>query len=134
MVTTVVIGLEPSGSARRACLSGIELAKQLDARIHLVTAFSDGADADTRITPERRRAESALEGMALRCDPIGRCITTHALPGKPAAAILDVATRVHADMIVVGNKGTKGARRVLGSVASTVTKRAPCTVTVVDSI
>jgi nucleotide-binding universal stress UspA family protein len=133
MVTTVVIGLEPSGSARRACLSGIELAKRLDARIHLVTAFSDGALAGSRITPERRKAERALESMALRCDLIGRRITTHALPGRPAPAILDVANRVDADLIVVGNKGTRGARRVLGSVAGAVTRRAPCAVTVVDS-
>lgn len=134
MVTTVVIGLEPSGSARRACLSGIELAKRLDARIHLVTAFSDGAEGGSRITPERRKAESVLQSMAWHCDPVGGRITTHALPGRAAAAILDIANRVDADLIVVGNKGTRGARGVLGSVAGTVARRAPCAVTVVDSI
>jgi nucleotide-binding universal stress UspA family protein len=133
MSTTVVIGFEPSGSARRACQAGVELAKRLDAQIHLVTAFSDGPQADTRITPERRKAERSVEGMALSCDPTGRRITTHALPGRAAATIVDVATRVEADLIVVGNKGTKGARRVLGSVAGAVTSHSPCAVMVVDS-
>src|SRR4051794_32162569 len=44
--------------------------------------------------------------------------TTHSLRGDPASALLDVADRTQADLILVGNRGM--ARRVLGSVPNTV--------------
>ena len=48
--------------------------------------------------------------------------------GAPADAICEVATRVDADLIVVGNKGMRGVRRVLGSVPNSVAHQAPCAV------
>jgi nucleotide-binding universal stress UspA family protein len=39
-----------------------------------------------------------------------------------------VATQVKADVIVVGNKGMTGLRRVLGSVPNSVAHQAPCAV------
>jgi nucleotide-binding universal stress UspA family protein len=58
---------------------------------------------------------------------------THALPGEPAEAIVRVAEEVGADLIVVGNKGLHGVRRVLGSVPNTVVHQAPCSVLVLDT-
>jgi nucleotide-binding universal stress UspA family protein len=46
----------------------------------------------------------------------------------PADAICEVATQVKADVIVVGNKGMTGVRRVLGSVPNSVAHQAPCAV------
>jgi nucleotide-binding universal stress UspA family protein len=49
-----------------------------------------------------------------------------------ADALLDVAERVGAEMIVVGNKGMHGTRRLLiGSVPNTVSHRARCNVLIV---
>jgi nucleotide-binding universal stress UspA family protein len=59
--------------------------------------------------------------------------TTHALPGDPAKAILSVANEVGADLIVVGNKGMKGAKRVLGSVPNDIAHQAPCAVLIVST-
>jgi hypothetical protein len=42
----------------------------------------------------------------------------------PADAICQVATQVKADLIVVGNKGMTGMRRVLGSVPNSVAHQA----------
>jgi nucleotide-binding universal stress UspA family protein len=60
----------------------------------------------------------------------GDC-TTHALPGDPARAILQIATEVGADLIVVGNKRMQGAGRLLGSVPNHVAHHAACAVLIV---
>lgn len=133
MFPTIVIGLDPSSTAHHACHAGVDLAKQLGADVHLVTAFTDSRLGGFEITPERKRAEHTVDGVADGCDPTGRMITTHALPGNPATAIIDIAERVDADLIVIGNKGAHGARRVLGSVASAITNQAPCAAMVVKT-
>jgi nucleotide-binding universal stress UspA family protein len=45
-----------------------------------------------------------------------------------------IADEIEADFIVVGNKGMKGASRILGSVANSVAHNAPCSVVIVDTI
>ena len=52
----------------------------------------------------------------------------HGKAGDPADAICEVAAEVGADVIVVGNKGMNGVRRVLGSVPNSVAHQAPCSV------
>ncbi len=133
MFTNVVIGLDPSDTAHHACREGARLAKAVGAHVHLVVAFTDSPRGGVEISDERRAAERMVEGMATEIDPTGRAVTIHALPAKPAAAIVDVANQVQADLIVIGNKGAHGARRVLGSVASAVTNESPCTVMVVKT-
>jgi nucleotide-binding universal stress UspA family protein len=44
--------------------------------------------------------------------------------------MISVAEGVGADLIVVGSKGMKGARRIIGSVPNSVAHRAPCHVLV----
>jgi nucleotide-binding universal stress UspA family protein len=57
---------------------------------------------------------------------------THLWPGdEPADALLQIAEEQHAQMIVVGNRGMTGARRVLGSVPNRVSHRARCDVVIV---
>jgi nucleotide-binding universal stress UspA family protein len=125
----IVIALAPTDTAREAFDQGLELARALRARIHLVSAYDEHADDDTA----RRHAEGHLESAAAPLRAGGAEVATHALPGDAARALLRVAEDVGADMIVVGNKGAQGARRVLGSIASTVLAHAPCTVTVVHT-
>jgi nucleotide-binding universal stress UspA family protein len=69
--------------------------------------------------------------MALTAGAEGIEVETHSRKGDAADAILDVAKDENADMIVVGNKGMTGARRVLGSVPNKVTHHADCDVLVV---
>ena len=52
--------------------------------------------------------------------------------GDPRLALIDVARREHADLVVVGSHGRTGIPKlVLGSVASHITTHAPCSVLVV---
>ena len=57
----------------------------------------------------------------------------HAIPGDPVDVILDTAVGVGADLIVVGSKGMRGARRYLGSVPNSVAHGAHCAVLVVKT-
>jgi nucleotide-binding universal stress UspA family protein len=57
----------------------------------------------------------------------------HAATGNPAEAIVRIAEREKADLVVVGNKGMKGVRRVLGSVPNSIAHDAPCSVLIVDT-
>jgi nucleotide-binding universal stress UspA family protein len=61
-------------------------------------------------------------------------VTTHVVPAHPATALLSVAEAVGADLIVVGNRGMKGPRRVLGSIPNNVSHHASCDVLVVDTV
>ena len=53
--------------------------------------------------------------------------------GDPADSLIAVAGEVGAQMIVVGNKGMLGARRVLGSVPNRVSHHADCCVLIVQT-
>ena len=55
------------------------------------------------------------------------------MAGDPADALVTVAERVHAQVIVIGNRGMTGVRRfVLGSVPNKVSHHSPCDVLIVN--
>lgn len=55
----------------------------------------------------------------------------HMIEERPADAILGVAQREHADLIVVGSRGRGlSGRALLGSVSTRVVHHAPCAVLV----
>jgi len=133
MISTMVIGVDPSDTSHQACRYGFDIARAFDAHVHLVTAFSDSQAGALAVTDERRQAEAMLAGAAALVDSTGRRVTLHALPARAPDAILQVADEVGADLIVIGNKGAQGVRRVLGSVAGAVTNGAPCSILVVKT-
>jgi nucleotide-binding universal stress UspA family protein len=53
-------------------------------------------------------------------------IQNHAVVGSPADVVIGVAEEVGADLIVVGSKGMRGARRVIGSVPNSIAHGGPC--------
>jgi nucleotide-binding universal stress UspA family protein len=57
----------------------------------------------------------------------------HVVSGPAADAILNTATDVGTDLIVVGSKGMQGLRRVLGSVPNSVAHGANCDVLIVKT-
>jgi nucleotide-binding universal stress UspA family protein len=57
----------------------------------------------------------------------------HMVGTDPAEASVRTADKVNADLIVVGNRGMKGARRVLGSVPNSVAHDANCSVAIIDT-
>lgn len=141
MIKTIVVGTDGSKSAQCAVDQATELARKLDAELHLVSGYKIPAsvypgeafvvpisDAEIRSSVEEVLAEAAQgpSGQGLE-------VTTHARAQAAAQALLDVAAEVDADLIVVGSRGMSGARRVLGSVPNNVTHHAECSVLVVHT-
>ena len=124
----VVVGVTKAETAKDAARRAEELAATFNAELHLVTAFE--GPGDELSSPAREDAESFLESIATAA---AMPMRTHALPGDPADVLVQVAEDVGADLIVVGNKGMRGAHRVLGSVPNTVAHRARCSVLIVDT-
>lgn len=128
MFKRIVVGVAKTESARRAADVAVDLSKRYGAELHMVTAISRGARA--RDSDERRGAEGFL-GSYATVAPSG--MQTHAVPGDPADVVLMVAEEVRADLIIIGNRGMGGARRVLGSVPNSIAHGAQCSVLVVDT-
>jgi nucleotide-binding universal stress UspA family protein len=61
-------------------------------------------------------------------------VEIHTDTGDPADVIVAVADRVGADLIVVGSKGMRGTRRILGSVPNRVAHKAGCHVLVAKTV
>jgi nucleotide-binding universal stress UspA family protein len=132
MYNTIVVGAHKSEAAQRSVTEAIALARALGAHVHLVSAYpKDTGPVDGRDTPGRIDAERSMDALVLSTGALN--FTTHALPGDPAKAILQVAKDVGADLIVVGNKGMKGKGRFLGSVPNDVAHQATCAVLIVSS-
>jgi nucleotide-binding universal stress UspA family protein len=148
MYTTIVVGTDGSDSAAVAVRQAAELAQAGGGTLHIVHAYqpmnmgtvamsagSGGATIDVagvnesiasnaRTVCDRSRS---IVDAALTCE-------THAEPGDPCDALISVAEQVHADLIVVGNRGMTGMKRfVLGSVPNKISHHAPCSVLIVDT-
>lgn len=77
-------------------------------------------------------AEQRLAAAASLAEAQGRQVETEHTVGRPADAVVEYADDHDVDGIVMGSHGRSGLSRVLlGSVAETVVRRAPCPVTVV---
>lgn len=142
MADSIVVGTDGSDSAKRAVKEAVRLAKALDAELHLVSAFEplrgarivgapEGAAKVWNPLPDASvEATLAEAAAAVRMNDVA--VSTHALERDPADALIEVAEKVGASMIVVGNKGMHGAKRfVLGNVPNKVSHRARCSVLIV---
>jgi nucleotide-binding universal stress UspA family protein len=135
---TVVVGADGSETAAEAVRRAIGLVKLTGGQLHIVTAYkpehlgsSDGEiDRYLKSLGSDSFARSVLAELSAVARAAGIQAETHALTSAPADAICEVAAQVQADVIVVGNKGMRGARRVLGSVPNSVAHQAPCDVLV----
>src|SRR5204862_3529800 len=92
MYDTIVCGVSRAESGRYAANVAHELARTFGATLHLVMAFKVSSEPTTVAgadeSPERREAEEFLAQLCEAADDRPR---THAVPGDPAAAILQVA-------------------------------------------
>lgn len=126
MSDPIVVGTDGSARAEIAVDRAGELAKALDAPVHIVAVLE---------TPKRAAAdaEEALASSRERLEETGVHVQTHLLAGAAAAELMKIADAEHAQMIVVGNRGMSGGRRVLGSVPNDVSHYARCGVLIVPT-
>jgi nucleotide-binding universal stress UspA family protein len=142
MAESIVVGTDGSDSAQRAVAEAIRMAQALKAEVHLVSAFEPLRGAKIAGAPEGAAkvwaplpdatVEKTLTEAAAAVRFKGLEVSTHAVEKDPADALVEVADEVGASMIVVGNKGMHGARRLmLGNVPNKVSHRARCNVLIV---
>lgn len=139
MFETVLVGADDSQTARQAVVMAADVAQLSGGTIHIVTAYDPKSVRVDHLPPELRYsttvhpADALLDSLSAIAKERGLAVEVHASTGSPAEAIVRIAEQEAADLIVVGNKGMKGARRVLGSVPNTVAHTAPCSVLIVDT-
>jgi nucleotide-binding universal stress UspA family protein len=138
MTGIIIVGVDGSGTARKAAESAKDLAAALGASLHVVSAFDTdrtevfGSGSDKWIVSDADGAESVARTVA---DALAGevKVTYSAARGKPAEALIKEAGRLDARMIVVGNRRMRGIGRVLGSVANSVAHNAPCDVYIANT-
>ncbi|MGJ7439702.1 universal stress protein [Aquipuribacter sp. MA13-6] len=142
---TVVVGYDGSPHADGAVEAAADQVGA-DGTVHVVTAFHPESTADVmrrlKELPEEYRyvwdphtAEKERQHAALaRLRERGVGYAAHVVAADAATAILDVARREQADLVVVGSRGLGGfLGLLLGSVSVKVASHAPCPVVVVRS-
>lgn len=139
MYKNVLVGADNSATALRAVKSAIELCAAMGAKLHIATAYKAESVRFSQLPQEFdyanyvHPADALLEQLTQLATSASVETEMHAATGDPAEAIVRIAERVGADLIVVGNKGMRGARRVLGSVPNSIAHLAPCAVLIVDT-
>jgi nucleotide-binding universal stress UspA family protein len=142
---SILVGTDGSDTATTAVRYAIDLARELGARLQIVSAYEpvsgdrlrrEGIEAPKDLgwtVNPHKDVLALLEDASGEAHSVGvQDVQTFARQGDAADAILDVAEEQRTDLIVVGNKGMTGAKRfLLGSVPNKVSHHAPCSVLIV---
>ncbi len=145
----IVVGMDFSDTSDLAFLEALDQARRHERpELHFVSVVDDyyGAVVAARrvhhdvgeVADEVRQSLVERVAAGLRehgsKDPDGEALHTvvHVRVGHPADEIVQLASEIDADLIVVGTHGRRGFRRlILGSVAERVLRLAHCPVLVV---
>lgn len=133
-VVLVAVELDETGLA--AWHEGIWYANlRPDIQLHVchVCPRVEGADAQSTLLDRQERALREFLQPGLAANPqISERVHRHLGLADPAAEVLQLATDLEADLVMVGSHGRRGVERVLEpSVAERIVRDARCTVFVV---
>lgn len=134
----ILVPTDLSEGAEEALDYACELASKLDATIHLVNVIGipalglpelGVALTSTMIDSMIAENQKAIDELAARKCTAARIGQVLLKTGDARDLINQTATEVGADLIVMGTHGRRGVTRaLLGSVAETVVRSAPCPV------
>jgi nucleotide-binding universal stress UspA family protein len=137
MYRSIIVGVDGSPTAKEALRRAARLAEATGAQLHIVCAYQgstlvavdpiSAASAGVADMGEsiRRTAEELLQNEAKDLGVNGVDVQTHAIQGEASDALIDAADEQKADLIVVGNRGMRGGKRLLlGSVPNRVAHHA----------
>ncbi|RKD97325.1 universal stress protein [Halopiger aswanensis] len=136
MYQDIMLATDGSEGARQATEHAIELTRQLDANLHILSVSEDGPHAtDTRDEmrhDEEGEAVGAVEEAERTAADAGLDVTSTIRHGVPQEEIVKAAEENPIDLIIVGTVGRSGLDQlVVGSVAEEVVRNAPVPVVVV---
>jgi nucleotide-binding universal stress UspA family protein len=132
---SIIVGTDGTDTAERAVDRAGEIARALGATVHVLSAYSDdktplvGSGRQGDRTHAQQHVDRAQERLAKQCVESEAHLTNQ----EPGRALVAIADEQRAQMIVVGNRGMAGARRVLGSVPNYVSHHSQCDVLIVAS-
>lgn len=139
--SNIVVGVDGSAGAHEALEMATELALAFGSKVHLAIATHHVSVAEWNETlqalpPEfwdavdlHSDANAVLEEAASALEKRGVEVDKHLCIDHVAEALIGVAEREKADLIVVGSRGLGAAKRAfLGSVSSKMAHHAPCAV------
>jgi len=143
MYKSVLVATDGSETAAEAVRVATELAEILGATLHIANVYSLTNPRPVSAsemtmgyleTLEREQvAEAKTESIASEARTKGVPARSHVVTGPVAERIVAIAEEEQVDLIVVGNKGMHGLKRVLGSVPNAVAHTAPCAVLIVNT-
>lgn len=135
-VQTIVVGIDGSPNAREALNAALDMVAE-DGKVHVVSAFHAPSAAETSrvlaaLPPEFHDTYDPLAASHAHLHDAEALMAARGIDGHghfvedhPAAAILDVADQVDADLIILGSRGMGRTTRFLrGSVSARVANRA----------
>lgn len=138
MFKEIVVGLDGSPRQPMVLRTAVRVAEAFEARLHLCRAMAVPLSVPAIAWSlrgddfENFLLEHGNEAMGRLSDEIPPKVrrTTHCKVGQPADVLCTVAKDVGASLIILGSHGFEGIDRVLGTTASKVANRAPCSVLV----
>jgi nucleotide-binding universal stress UspA family protein len=130
---SILVALDFSPPSIAAVEHAFELAAKFGATVHLLHVFTlQGKSESVAFSAERESERALLDSAANAHRDSGRLGEVLWREGDPAAQIALTAEQQRVDLIALGASGRTGMQRlVLGSVAESVVKTAPCNVLVI---
>jgi len=144
MYKIVVVGTDGSPTADKAVQAAADIARSWGSELHIVTAVRAsiqgmGSAAGAPMVDSgvgQALADEVAKSVgeeAIKKHGESLKVEAHSAQGNADDVILSAAVDVGADLIVVGSKGMRGARRYLGSVPNSVAHAAHCAVLIVKT-
>jgi nucleotide-binding universal stress UspA family protein len=129
----IIVGTDGSDTAERAVDRAGEIARAFGANVHVVSVYSD--DRTPLVGAGRQgdqaHAQQAIDRAQERLAKQGVESEAHLSNREAGRELVAVADEHRAQMIVVGNRGMTGVKRVLGGVPNYVSHHAHCDVVIV---
>jgi nucleotide-binding universal stress UspA family protein len=142
-IRTILVPTDFSSHSQRAFDQAIELARSLSAKLVLLHCYwvklSVGPEDRWTLPPEtlnelRDGASAALEQMAKRAEQAGVLCQSQLSCDSTVPKILELATSLPADLIVMGARGQNGTERAhLGGATERIVRLAHCPVLTVKA-
>ena len=140
---TILVPTDFSEHAGHALAYAAELAAKLDGTVHLLHVITVPvmgipemgiAYASATIEAATKAAQTALDGLIDRYRNRASLAPARLEIGDARDVIDRIAAAIDADLIIMGTHGRRGVSRILvGSVAESVVRTAPCPVLTVRS-
>jgi nucleotide-binding universal stress UspA family protein len=123
MYQRILVGSDGSATAAKAVDRAVEVAKATGARLTILTAGRGSAGREVAERERDRHSGSGVEIEAVESDL------------DPASALIETVEQGGYDLLVTGNKGMTGMRRLspMGSVPDKVSHHLPCSLLIVQT-